>query len=51
MMVLQVNDLRKDYQGIPILTGVTFHLSGGDRVGLVGANGCGKSTLLKILVG
>jgi ATPase subunit of ABC transporter with duplicated ATPase domains len=34
-----------------VLTGVTFHLAGGERVGLVGVNGCGKSTLMKILAG
>jgi ATPase subunit of ABC transporter with duplicated ATPase domains len=51
MMVLQANQITKEYQGIPVLTGVTFHLAGGERVGLVGANGCGKSTLMKILAG
>lgn len=51
MMVLHVTDLRKEFEANPILTGVTFHLAGGERVGLVGANGCGKSTLMKILSG
>jgi len=51
MMVLQANQITKEYQGMPVLTGVTFHLAGGERVGLVGANGCGKSTLMKILAG
>ncbi|HYF92165.1 MAG TPA: ABC-F type ribosomal protection protein [Symbiobacteriaceae bacterium] len=51
MMVLQVRDVTKEYQGAPVLTGVTFHLTGGERLGLVGANGCGKSTLMKILAG
>jgi len=51
MMALQVYDLTKEYDGKPVLTGVTFHLAGGERVGLVGTNGCGKSTLMKILAG
>ncbi|MDF2626966.1 MAG: transporter ATP-binding protein [Symbiobacteriaceae bacterium] len=51
MMVLQANQVIKAYQGMPVLTGVTFHLAGGERVGLVGANGCGKSTFMKILAG
>jgi len=51
MMVLQVRDLIHEYEGNPVLAGVNFHLAGGERVGLVGANGCGKSTLMKILAG
>jgi macrolide transport system ATP-binding/permease protein len=51
MMVLQVRDLIKEYEGSPVLNGVTFHLAGGERVGLVGTNGCGKTTLMKILAG
>jgi ATPase subunit of ABC transporter with duplicated ATPase domains len=51
MMLLQTTELTKEFQGNPVLAGVTFHLAGGERVGLVGANGCGKSTLLKLLTG
>ena len=29
----------------------TFHLTQGERVGVLGANGCGKSTLLKAVLG
>lgn len=42
MMVFRVNGLRKEYQGVPIMTDVTFHLAGRERVGLVGANGMWK---------
>ncbi len=51
MMALQVRDLTKEYESTPVLTGVSFDLAVGERVGLVGANGCGKSTLMKILAG
>ena len=35
----------------PVLTGVTWRLGPGDRLGLLGANGAGKSTVLSALLG
>ncbi len=35
----------------PLLTGLTFELSPGETVAIVGESGCGKTTLLKTLAG
>ncbi|MBT3983935.1 MAG: ABC-F family ATP-binding cassette domain-containing protein [Bacteriovoracaceae bacterium] len=49
--MLSVFDLRKSYGDRVIFDDVTFALSAGQKIGLVGRNGSGKSTLFKILKG
>jgi len=49
--MIQVNKLSKGYHNRPLFEDVTFSLSRGERVGLVGRNGSGKSTLMKIIMG
>ena len=49
--VVEVTDLHYDYHGTEALTGVSFSLRAGERVGLIGPNGAGKSTLLLHLNG
>ncbi|MGD8402968.1 MAG: ABC-F family ATP-binding cassette domain-containing protein [Anaerolineales bacterium] len=49
--MLTAHHLSKTYGIQPILQDISFSISTGDRIGLVGPNGCGKTTLMRILVG
>ncbi|WP_456440824.1 ABC-F family ATP-binding cassette domain-containing protein [Psychroserpens sp.] len=47
--MLNIHNLSISFQGEFLFEDITFKLSPGDRIGLIGKNGAGKSTMLKIL--
>jgi ATP-binding cassette subfamily F protein 3 len=47
--MLNIHNLSVSFQGDYLFEKITFQLTLGDRVGLVGKNGAGKSTLLRII--
>lgn len=49
--MLHVNNLSLSFGGETLFDQLSFKLSKGDRIGLVGKNGAGKSTMLRILNG
>jgi len=49
--MITVSNLSKHFPTRTVLDKVDWHVSSGERIGLVGANGAGKSTLIKILIG
>ncbi|GHE87563.1 ABC transporter ATP-binding protein [Streptomyces longispororuber] len=49
--MISVRDVDLHVGARTLLSGVSFHIGPGDRVGLVGRNGAGKTTLLRALAG
>lgn len=51
--MLTVSNISKRWPGADehILSGITFSVSAGDRLGLIGPNGSGKTTLIQIITG
>jgi zinc transport system ATP-binding protein len=49
--LIEVKNLSYTYEKEPVLKDVSFSVSEGDYVGIIGPNGGGKTTLLKILTG
>ncbi|MFT5357261.1 MAG: ATP-binding cassette subfamily F protein 3 [Polyangiales bacterium] len=49
--ILEVNDLKKNYDETQVLQGVDLRVERGQRIALLGVNGAGKTTLLRILAG
>ena len=51
MALIDLFDIKKQYDIKVLLKHVDFHLNEGERIAVVGQNGCGKSTLMKIVLG
>ena len=51
MALVDLFNIKKQYDIKLLLNDVDFHLNEGERVTIVGQNGCGKSTLMKIIMG
>ncbi len=49
--MLSAHHITKSYGLQTVLQDITFSVSTGERLGLIGPNGCGKTTLLRILIG
>ena len=49
--MIEFQDLRKSYDDVAALRGISASIESGQIVGLLGPNGAGKSTAMRILVG
>jgi phospholipid/cholesterol/gamma-HCH transport system ATP-binding protein len=50
-IVIEVNDLRKSFNGNIVLKNINFKLFEGESLAIIGASGSGKSVLLKNIIG
>jgi len=48
--ILEVDDIKVRYSGLPVLQGVSLNVDAGETVCVVGSNGVGKSTLLRAIM-
>ncbi|OPX41255.1 MAG: branched-chain amino acid ABC transporter ATP-binding protein [Desulfobacteraceae bacterium 4484_190.3] len=49
--MLQIQDIRVRYSGLPVIQGLSMEVAQGETVCVVGSNGSGKSTLLRAIMG
>ena len=49
--ILQLRDVKKSFDGVEVLKGISLCVRKGDFVTLLGSSGCGKTTLLRIIAG
>ncbi len=48
---LAVHELRKSFNGVSVVKGVSFSVAQGEFVSLLGPSGCGKTTTLRLIAG
>src|ERR1700732_2034479 len=51
MSAIQINNVKKRYQSLQALSGISLSIEEGEFFGLLGPNGAGKTTLISIVAG
>ena len=49
--MLELKNVKKSYDGTPVLTDISLNIEGGEIVSILGPSGCGKTTLLNLILG
>ncbi|MDD3422637.1 MAG: ABC-F family ATP-binding cassette domain-containing protein [Bacilli bacterium] len=50
MALLEVSNLKKEFNGEPLFHDVNFNLNNGEKMAIIGNNGVGKTTILKMIL-
>ena len=50
-MLIECSNIKKSFQGIDLLTDISFKVDDHDKIAIIGVNGAGKTTILNILIG
>ncbi len=51
MVLVRLDKVTKSFGGVEVLSGCTWQIDAGQRIGMVGENGAGKTTLFRLLTG
>ena len=49
--MLSLKNVKKSYDGTPVLKGISLDIEDGEIVSILGPSGCGKTTLLNLILG
>ncbi len=49
--MLELKDIRKSFDGTPVLKDISIQVNDGEIVSILGPSGCGKTTLLNLILG
>lgn len=49
--LIRVENLKKSFKNLNVLNNISFNVSRGEALAIIGASGCGKSTLLRCIIG
>ncbi len=49
--MIELHDLKKEFDGTPVLRGISLDIKSREFVTLLGPSGCGKTTTLRIIGG
>ena len=49
--MLELKNVKKSYDGVPVLEDISINIEDGEIVSILGPSGCGKTTLLNLILG